>query len=205
MGTAVGALPSRCTIYYIARLFMETGVSGEITLPPPHTPNFPQTVHLITIPLQIVWAPSSISASHNLHLLLICTCVTDRRHEHTWSCSLQQTARTVACILEFCVVSDDISADPWCRDKIQKEKLKKWRIFMLIFLRVIHKSKKAHIDITVAVVESWCSCRCWNTKYSLRATPCTTAAHLPPSSSPWKLDGFSLVLCTDRKNKGLLH
>lgn len=66
-GTAIAALTSRYTIYYVARLFTETGQSGENTLPPPpppHTPNFSQTVHLITAPLQIVWAPSSISASH---------------------------------------------------------------------------------------------------------------------------------------------
>lgn len=70
----------------------------------------------------------------HLHLLLICTCVTDRRHELTQRRFLRQTARTVACISECCVVSDNISVDPWCTDKVQKEKHKNWRIFMLIFL-----------------------------------------------------------------------
>lgn len=71
------------------------------------------------------------------------------------------------------------------------------------FSLMIHKSKQPKPISLWPWWISWCSCRCWNTKYSLRATPCTAAAYLPPSSSPWKLDGFRLVLCTDSKSKGL--
>lgn len=183
--TAVGALPSRCTIYYVARLFTECLVKTLFLL-----------LLLLTLQTFLKLCISLLplfKLSERHHPSLPPTppppphlYVRDRLKTRAHTKALTPANHEDSC-MHFRIL---------CRLG--------WHICRSSCWFSSHgpQIKAAQTDITVTAVDSWCSCSCWNTKYSLRATPCTAAAHLPPPSSPWKLDGFRLVLCTDTKSKG---
>lgn len=137
----------------------------------------------------------------HLHLLLICTCVTDWRHERTQRRSLRQTARTVACISEFCGVSEDISVDPWCSGKVQKDLEDLHADFPLM----IHESKQPK---PISPWPWWTVDAAEDTKIQSIAWEQPRALLLPTCLRPhhpgnWMDSGSSSV--RTEKSKGLLR